>query len=82
MPGRTGPRYPFGVSRGFQLAYVDACARSTGARIVAVEPADGPAVVLDRTMFSSTCEAGPIRVTGCESKGRINKRIRIELAAG
>jgi Ser-tRNA(Ala) deacylase AlaX len=28
---------------------------------------------------ANTSEVGPIRVTGYESKGRINKRIRIEL---
>ena len=51
MPGRTGPRYPFGVSRGLQLAYVDAYARSTEARILAVEPDGAPTVLLDRTVF-------------------------------
>ena len=34
------------------------------------------------THVANTREVGPIRVTGYESKGRINKRIRIELAAG
>lgn len=33
------------------------------------------------THVANTREVGPIRVTGYESKGRINKRIRIELAA-
>ena len=55
MPARTGPRYPFGVSRGLQLAFVDAYARSTDARILAVEvgvePGDAPTVLLDRTVF-------------------------------
>ena len=32
------------------------------------------------THVANTREVGPIRVTGYESKGRINKRIRIELA--
>jgi misacylated tRNA(Ala) deacylase len=32
------------------------------------------------THVANTSEVGPIRVTGYESKGRINKRIRIELA--
>jgi misacylated tRNA(Ala) deacylase len=32
------------------------------------------------THVANTAEVGPIRVTGYESKGRINKRIRIELA--
>jgi misacylated tRNA(Ala) deacylase len=32
------------------------------------------------THVGNTREVGPIRVTGYESKGRINKRIRIELA--
>jgi misacylated tRNA(Ala) deacylase len=31
------------------------------------------------THVANTREVGPIRVTGYESKGRINKRIRIEL---
>jgi Ser-tRNA(Ala) deacylase AlaX len=31
---------------------------------------------------ANTSEVGPIRVTGYESKGRINKRIRIELGKG
>jgi misacylated tRNA(Ala) deacylase len=34
------------------------------------------------THVANTREVGPIRVTGYESKGRINKRIRIELASG
>jgi misacylated tRNA(Ala) deacylase len=33
------------------------------------------------THVANTREVGPIRVTGYESKGRINKRIRIELTA-
>jgi misacylated tRNA(Ala) deacylase len=33
------------------------------------------------THVANTREVGPIRVTGYESKGRINKRIRIELAS-
>lgn len=33
------------------------------------------------THVANTREVGPIRVTGYESKGRINKRIRIELGA-
>jgi len=33
------------------------------------------------THVANTCEVGSIRVTGYESKGRINKRIRIELVA-
>jgi misacylated tRNA(Ala) deacylase len=33
------------------------------------------------THVANTREVGPIRVTGYESKGRINKRIRIELVA-
>ncbi len=32
------------------------------------------------THVANTREVGPIRVTGYESKGRINKRIRIALA--
>ena len=32
------------------------------------------------THVANTREVGPIRVTGYESKGRINKRIRIELS--
>jgi misacylated tRNA(Ala) deacylase len=32
------------------------------------------------THVANTSEVGPIRVTGYESKGRLNKRIRIELA--
>jgi misacylated tRNA(Ala) deacylase len=34
------------------------------------------------THVANTREVGPIRVTGYESKGRINKRIRIELGGG
>ncbi len=34
------------------------------------------------THVANTREVGPIRVTGYESKGRINKRIRIELVSG
>jgi misacylated tRNA(Ala) deacylase len=34
------------------------------------------------THVANTSEVGSIRVTGYESKGRINKRIRIELADG
>jgi misacylated tRNA(Ala) deacylase len=34
------------------------------------------------THVANTREVGTIRVTGYESKGRINKRIRIELAGG
>ena len=34
------------------------------------------------THVANTSEVGPIRVTGYESKGRINKRIRIELDRG
>ena len=34
------------------------------------------------THVANTREVGPIRVTGYESKGRINKRIRIELVEG
>jgi misacylated tRNA(Ala) deacylase len=34
------------------------------------------------THVAHTSEIGPVRVTGYESKGRINKRIRIELADG
>jgi misacylated tRNA(Ala) deacylase len=34
------------------------------------------------THVANTREVGPIRVSGYESKGRINKRIRIELATG
>ncbi|MBP1706239.1 MAG: alaXM, partial [Chloroflexi bacterium] len=33
------------------------------------------------THVANTSEVGRIRVTGYESKGRINKRIRIELVA-
>ena len=33
------------------------------------------------THVANTREVGPIRVTGYESKGRINKRIRVELGA-
>ena len=33
------------------------------------------------THVANTREVGPIRVTGYESKGRINKRIRVELAS-
>ncbi len=33
------------------------------------------------THVANTREVGPIRITGYESKGRINKRIRIELSA-
>jgi misacylated tRNA(Ala) deacylase len=33
------------------------------------------------THVANTREVGPIRVTGYESKGRINKRIRIELVS-
>ena len=33
----------------------------------------------DGTHVANTREVGSIRVTGYESKGRINKRIRIEL---
>src|SRR5687768_1920769 len=51
MPVRTGPRYPLPVSRGHQLAYGDAYARSSAARVLAVEPADPPTVLLDRTVF-------------------------------
>jgi len=51
MPGRTGPRYPFGVSRGIHLAYVDAYARVSAALVLAVEPAEAPTVTLDRTVF-------------------------------
>jgi misacylated tRNA(Ala) deacylase len=51
MPVRTGPRYPLAVSRGHQLAYGDAYARSSAARVLAVEPADPPTVLLDRTVF-------------------------------
>jgi misacylated tRNA(Ala) deacylase len=39
------------VSRGQQVAYEDAYARSAEARIVAVEAGDAPAVLLDRTVF-------------------------------
>jgi misacylated tRNA(Ala) deacylase len=39
------------VSRGQQLAYVDAYARSASAVVMAVETADGPLVLLDRTVF-------------------------------
>jgi misacylated tRNA(Ala) deacylase len=39
------------VSRGQQLAYVDAYARSTPARVVGVTATDSPLVVLDRTVF-------------------------------
>ena len=31
------------------------------------------------THVANTCEVGPIRVVGHESKGRINKRLRVEL---
>jgi len=51
MPVRTGPRYPFGVSRGLQLAYADAYARSTIARITAVGGHESLDVFLDRTSF-------------------------------
>jgi hypothetical protein len=53
------------VSRGQQLAYVDAFARSLAGRVLAVEPADAPTVLLDWTEF----------------KGLINKRIRMDLAS-
>lgn len=33
------------------------------------------------THVASTCEVGPVRIAGYRSKGRINKRIEIELAA-
>jgi misacylated tRNA(Ala) deacylase len=36
---------------GEQLCYVDAYARSAEARVAAVEPADAPLLVLDRTVF-------------------------------
>jgi len=40
------------VSRGHQLAYADAYARSSAARVLAVEPAGAaPEVLLDRTVF-------------------------------
>jgi misacylated tRNA(Ala) deacylase len=39
------------VSRGQQLAYVDAYARSTAARVLAVEAGEVPTVHLDRTVF-------------------------------
>jgi misacylated tRNA(Ala) deacylase len=51
MPARTGPRYPLAVSRGQQLAYADAYARWSAARVLAVGPADAPRVLLDRTVF-------------------------------
>ena len=51
LPACTGPRYPFGVSTGIQLAYVDAYARSAEGRVVAVEPGSTPGVVVDRTVF-------------------------------
>ena len=39
------------MSRGQQLAYEDAYARSSEARVLAVEAADPPSVILDRTVF-------------------------------
>jgi misacylated tRNA(Ala) deacylase len=49
----TGPRYPFAVPVGLQLCYTDAYARSTEARVVAVEAGglSGASVALDRTVF-------------------------------
>ena len=51
MPGRTGPRYSFAVSRGSQLAYADAYARDVEAAVVAVEPGPPAGLVLDATVF-------------------------------
>jgi Ser-tRNA(Ala) deacylase AlaX len=51
MPVRTGPRYPLAVSRGQQFAYIDAYARASATRVLVIEPADAPAVLLDRTVF-------------------------------
>ena len=39
------------MSRGQQLAYADAYARSSAARVLAVEPAEAPTILLDRTVF-------------------------------
>jgi misacylated tRNA(Ala) deacylase len=39
------------VSRGQQLAYQDAYARSAAARVLSVSDAESPVVVLDRTVF-------------------------------
>jgi misacylated tRNA(Ala) deacylase len=39
------------VPTGLQLCYSDAYSRGTGARVVALDDAGGPAVVLDRTVF-------------------------------
>ncbi len=50
------------------LGYTDAYARSTPARVVQT---DGG------THVAGTGEIGRVAVTGYESKGRINKRIRI-----
>src|SRR5690349_13696995 len=51
MPPRTGPRYPVAVSRGQQLCYSDAYARSVEARILALETDPAPSLLLDATVF-------------------------------
>jgi misacylated tRNA(Ala) deacylase len=50
-PPCTGPRYPVAVSRGLQLCYSDAYARSVEARVLAVEGDEPPVVLLDQTVF-------------------------------
>ena len=66
IPGELAEAELFGHARG-------AFTGAAGARAGFFKQADGG------THVANTSEVGAIRVTGYESKGRINKRIRIEV---
>ena len=63
-----------------KTGFLDAFARGSSTCVCEHGSASvGPACTAGTHVSRSTREVGQIRVTGYESKGRINKRIRIEL---